>query len=335
VARAWLARWMPRTRLLVLVRNPSQRAYSHVNMGKEWMASKCTRLEERARMEPIQDLLTFDALMERSLIQTHWKSCADRRAGIATPSSFKWLRMSEGEIHAVKAYRTLHPLAEEAATEERLEAVGQVVRPLPASGAAMWDCLREHDASLARKHERELLGEWPSVSERPAIDGGVQLLGHCSEMMLFPPGALAKGATYAEELEKWASVFDRSQLKVLHTDELADPRSAQRLMDETFAFLGLPAVPIGNETRMCVHGKAGVMDVLNAFEGSVRIGTKDVAPELLNVGTCDKPPKGMHREPRYGALHHDIEPALLRRLRAYYEPSNQRLYRFLGTDLGW
>jgi hypothetical protein len=123
--------------------------------------------------------------------------------------------------------------------------------------------------------------------------------------------------------------------QVLHTDELADPRSAQRLMDETFAFLGLPAVPIGNETRMCVHGKAGVMDVLNAFEGSVRIGTKDVAPELLNVGTCDKPPKGMHREPRYGALHHDIEPALLRRLRAYYEPSNQRLYRFLGTDLGW
>jgi hypothetical protein len=179
VARAWLARWMPRTRLLVLVRNPSQRAYSHVNMGKEWMASKCTRLEERARMEPIQDLLTFDALMERSLIQTHWKSCADRRAGIATPSSFKWLRMSEGEIHAVKAYRTLHPLAEEAATEERLEAAGQVVRPLPASGAAMWDCLREHDASLARKHERELLGEWPSVSERPAIDGGVQLLGQC------------------------------------------------------------------------------------------------------------------------------------------------------------
>ena len=43
----------------------------------------------------------------------------------------------------------------------------------------------------------------------------------------------------------------------------------------------------------------------------------------------------MVREPRYGALHHIIQPALLRRLRAYYEPSNQRLYRFLGRDLGW
>ena len=46
-------------------------------------------------------------------------------------------------------------------------------------------------------------------------------------------------------------------------------------------------------------------------------------------------PQGMHRESRYGALHHIIAPALLRRLRAYYYPSNQRLYKFLGRDLGW
>ena len=77
------------------------------------------------------------------------------------------------------------------------------------------------------------------------------------------------------------------------------------------------------------------MDVLNAFEGSVRIGTKDVAPESLNVGTCDTTPEGMVREPKYGALHHIIEPALLKRLRAYYAPSNERLYKFLGRDLGW
>ena len=124
---------------------------------------------------------------------------------------------------------------------------------------------------------------------------------------------------------------------MIHTDELSEPQRAQRLMDETFAFLGLPGIPIGNETRMCVHGKAGVMDVLNAFEGSVRIGTRDVAPEHLNVGKCETvvAPAGMHREPKYGALHHTIAPELLARLSAYYEPSNKRLYRFLGRNLGW
>jgi len=121
---------------------------------------------------------------------------------------------------------------------------------------------------------------------------------------------------------------------VIHTDELSVAGRAQRLMDETFDFLQLPRISIGNETRMCVHGKAGVMDVLNAFEGSVRIGEKGVAPETLNVGRCDTP-VGMHLDPRTGAMHHDIDEALNNRLRTFFAPSNQRLYRFLGRDLHW
>ena len=79
------------------------------------------------------------------------------------------------------------------------------------------------------------------------------------------------------------------------------------------------------------------MDVLNQFEGSVRIGDVKAAPETLNVGACDttKLQQGMHRDPTTGALHHDIAPELLKRMRKYYEPSNQRLYRFLGRNLGW
>ena len=126
---------------------------------------------------------------------------------------------------------------------------------------------------------------------------------------------------------------------MIHTDELSDTRRAQSVMDDTFTFLGLAKISIGNETRMCVHGKAGVMDVLNKFEGSVRIGDKIVAPDTLNVGRCDSAggvtPEGMRREPRYGALHHIVDEALLRRMRRYYAPSNERLYKFLGRDLGW
>ena len=122
---------------------------------------------------------------------------------------------------------------------------------------------------------------------------------------------------------------------MIHTDELSDPRRAQEIMDETFEFLGLPKIPIGNQTRMCVHGKAGVMDAQNAFEASVSIGQNAATQKSsLNVAACDKPRKGTHREPRYGAIHHDISPALLKRLRTFYEPYNRRLYKFLGRDLG-
>ena len=52
--------------------------------------------------------------------------------------------------------------------------------------------------------------------------------------------------------------------KVIVTDELT--RGSQRIMNETFDFLQLPRMPIGNQSRFCVRGKAGVMDVLHASE---------------------------------------------------------------------
>lgn len=128
-----------------------------------------------------------------------------------------------------------------------------------------------------------------------------------------------------------------SQLRVIHTDELSE--RPQAVMDATFGFLGLQTIDIGKDTRMCVHGKAGVMDVLNAFEGSVRIGkdgnSSAVALDTLHVARCDNDPRGMVRDPATGALHHVIPRALLTRMRRYYEPTNQELYRFLGRDLQW
>ena len=89
----------------------------------------------------------------------------------------------------------------------------------------------------------------------------------------------------------------------------------------------------------CVHGKAGVMDVLNAFEGSVRIGkdnnmTNVVEPQL-HVAPCDPGPGTVHADDATHAMHHDIDPWLEERMRKYYAPYNQQLYDFLGRDLGW
>ena len=44
------------------------------------------------------------------------------------------------------------------------------------------------------------------------LEEATRLLGHCSEMMLAPPGCLTKGAMYAAELQKWTNVFPREQV---------------------------------------------------------------------------------------------------------------------------
>mmetsp|Transcript_77207 Transcript_77207/g.153252 ORF Transcript_77207/g.153252 Transcript_77207/m.153252 type:complete len:143 (-) Transcript_77207:222-650(-) len=141
---------------------------------------------------------------------------------------------------------------------------------------------------------------------------------------------------YADELEKWANMFPREQLRVIHTDDLS--QKPQKIMDDIFKFLHLSPIDIGRDTRMCVHGKAGVMDVLNMFENSVRIGSNSSVttdnPEL-RVAACDQSPEDMHREPLTGAMHHNIDPELHLRLRSYFDPFNKRLYKFLGRDLGW
>ena len=79
----------------------------------------------------------------------------------------------------------------------------------------------------------------------------------------------------------------------------------------------------------------GVMDVLNQFEGGVKLGNAEPPLEQLSVGGCIGLKKGTHTDPTTGALHHDIDPALEKRMRAFYEPFNQKLYRFLGRPLGW
>ena len=320
-ARGWLSRWMPRARMIALVRNPVQRSYSHWQMGQEWMDSKCMKPDQLATLQPLRPHITFEKLMERSLLVLMWGECVD-------------------ELHRRRDPPIDRPAAPGGAFKLPLwlpeaEAVG--VKRGDNDAAPLYQCLVHKDRGLVERFHAELMREWPAPDQRGALADASKLLGHCSEMMLYPPGALQKGSLYAESLEEWAKLFPRSQLKVVHTDDME--LHAQEIMDETFDFLSMQRINVGNDTRVCVHGKSGVIDVLNAFEGSLKIGDTGSIPEpeKLSVARCEsaKVTKGMHRDKRSGALHHDIEPQLLARLRAYYEPYNQRLYKFLGRDLGW
>ena len=260
-------------------------------------------------------------------------------------------------------------------------------------------CIYERDPELARQYGAELAGRI-SKRDRAGLEEMERTVGRCSEAMLTPESALSKGLVYAQELQELAKLFPRRQLRVIHTDDLANsaqqamgqprrpptsqttsyyscsashlasvaPRErrehrtaalhphsildACQVMNVTFRFLGLEPIDIGQQSRFCVHGKAGVMDVLSEDENDVDIASNGVGLALptpgkawtaggsvksrrrLNVGDCTNDPEGMVTTAS-GALHHKLEPALEARLRAYFEPANQQLYKFLGRDLGW
>ena len=69
VAREWLKRWLPDAKLLVLVRNPVQRAFSHWKMGTEWLNSKCVAARDVQLLVPWRHHLQFDSMMQRGLMQ--------------------------------------------------------------------------------------------------------------------------------------------------------------------------------------------------------------------------------------------------------------------------
>lgn len=140
------------------------------------------------------------------------------------------------------------------------------------------------------------------------------MIGQCSEMMLIPPSMLTKSASYAFELEKWARTFPRSSLKIIHTDSLS--RYSQQVLNETFTFLGLPPVDVGKQSRFCVRGKAGVMDVLRESDLNISFGTNGSSAATLKVGDCETLNEPTtHVDPINGAVHHYIEPQLQERLK--------------------
>uniref|UniRef100_A0A7S4BE37 Sulfotransferase domain-containing protein n=2 Tax=Chrysotila carterae TaxID=13221 RepID=A0A7S4BE37_CHRCT len=189
-------------------------------------------------------------------------------------------------------------------------------------------CLLERDEDLTHSFLDELDSRSPSKDFANALEKQGREAVQCSEMMLAPPSAVLKSATYAAEIERWAKVFPPDQLMVIDTDDLT--RRRQQLMNETFNFLGLSAVDVGSQSRFCVKGKAGVMDVLHAEDVNISFSGKTAR---LQVGDCESDTATMHDE--RGVMHHNIDPTLQAQLRRFFEPHNQRLYRFLGRDLKW
>ena len=284
---------------------------SHLTSSAPSVQARCGKLGPPQLMN---DML-FDAHMNRAVLNAHIKDCGIKLRGSGAPSPLQWITM------ALPA-------------EEKSYAPGTTRPSLLES--AHGKCLLRADSELAIEFTEELEGLYPpkGLKAEYLMNGG-KALG-CSELMLQPMGALMKSASYAEALEEWVKTFPREQIKVINTDDLE--RGAQRIMNETFDHIGLPRVDVGTKSRFCVRGKQGVIDILKDEENKVRIGKNETLHEenvKVKIDDCDSDPAATHRDPQTGALHHNVSPKVEARLRKFFAPYNQRLYKFLGRDLGW
>ena len=142
--------------------------------GRDWMRSKCTKEKQLSDLEPIMPLLSFEKIMERSLMIKYWENCSSH-----FPSSFKWLQLPEKELAWLKG-----------AGQSRDGGAGGV-----SDGTPLYNCLRQRDAPLVAKFESELLGDWPPANLRKQLEQAFSLLGRAHPPPCRRGGGKARPAT--------------------------------------------------------------------------------------------------------------------------------------------
>jgi hypothetical protein len=107
---------------------------------------------------------------------------------------------------------------------------------------------------------------------------------------------LARGI-YVDQIQRWTEFFGRDQMMILRSEDFYHDPSA--CLEQVMHFLGLP----------------GSGEYPRAQSGT---GQKQGSYEKYRLG-------------QYA----EMDAATRRQLDAYFEPHNQRLFGYLGTDLGW
>ena len=307
VAPGWTAKWLPEAKLIVMLRDPVQRTYSHFRMGTEWLrASKmCFTKEKDGRMAPVPVIRTL----------------------LANATSFAWqarLGIAEHALRTCKhvgmgwAAKEVGDIKVRALTDEQKACIlkqpaGETVHAI----VHAW-----HTANA--NHSDELL---------KYLNEGEKAINHCSELMLRPGAGVTRSYKYAENVGNWLKWFPAEQFKVVATEKLET--DFEGTIREVVSFLKLkpldPAL-LKDWRRYCVTSKAGIMDEkrVEAEKAGV-IGAGKADKE--GVGECDsgkEKDKGSDGISRY-----PIDSDTEKLLEAYFLPQNRRLYKMLGRDLGW
>ena len=161
----------------------------------------------------------------------------------------------------------------------------------------------------------------------------LQAINHCSELMLRPGAGVMRSAKYADNLAGWLRWFPEASFKVVATEKLET--DFEGTISDVVSFLGLrphSAAALANKKRFCVTSKAGIMDEKRDEKEKAGVIGKGVA-DAEGVAECnslEEKSKGADGVTRY-----PIDAQTTELLKSYFTPSNQKLYRMLGRDMGW
>ena len=115
-------------------------------------------------------------------------------------------------------------------------------------------------------------------------------------------------SVYSKHLKHWLEYFGERQIHIVDGEAFVRENPAKELM-KVETFLGLR------------HQLTEDKFLYNTTKGFYCFG--DGVDEVRCLGD-DK-----------GRKHPDIDPAIIRKLRRYYEKYNQRFYKMVGKDFGW
>ena len=301
LAAGWLKKWTPEVKLLVMLRDPVQRAYSHWRMGHNFLtASRCyreiddlggVRRVPGTRVLDVVDELTFPAHARLSMLEVALMACN---------ASVGWGK------------------------------VGGAVNISDATN----ECLQRHHMKhfLARVwNARQSWGRHRTAEQAEGYVVSMRTASFCSDKMLDPGATVMRSLTYATTLRKWLQVFPDS-LRVVVLEELE--ADTDGVMAKVLSFVGLPPADVkgGGAGHACVHGKAGIMDDHpDPRLKTANFGKADSSG--LAVGECGS--ETHKKAGKAGTKVYPIDANTTAQLQAYFAPHNAMLYKLLGRDLGW
>ena len=349
LAPSWLHKWLPDAKLVILLREPSQRTYSHWRTGLSWLrSSPCFRIEPPPENATASERASLAAAAMR-IAKGRGGDKKGKNAIIADafgsvtpglPAPIPEIRMMREvfSFEAVARLGIMEVVLRECGAQSGWGKEGGVLTLTNRSKACI---LESHvgEAVAGLWHARQALARRRSEDESVAYAEGMRRVSVCSEFMLRSGAGVWRSSRYAANLQAWRKQFAMEQLKVIATEELE--RKPKETLDDVLSFLGLPkskaAAPAAATKRYwCLNGRHGVMD--EGLSRAWHAGRLDGASEGGaggGIGECDDDDEAGKVRSKDGVRRYEMEPSTEKLLKQFFSPYNEKLFELLGRRLEW
>ena len=298
----WVSKWLPDTKLLALVRDPVERAFSQWRFGRKLVAhSKRPRCAvRRAKLLALLDrdpYFAFEGMVDRAIGRQRLRACglAPGQVTAVTPTMKSCAKKE-------KVWKLWESLMKDRAVFRRVAAAAKARgRPAP---RARWDVPFFGGGSA---------DTCKALAEAGGGDPLRCYVFACSNRVLADD--IIWVGQYSNGLRPWFSAFPREQIYVVRTEDLET--RTKDTVDEVVSFLGLPAADFGQDafTKRCpVRQGIKVSAVAKA-----RGGAAD------NTDGCASSNRDKRADAAGVARYAGIPGGVRRRLEAHYAPFNREL----------